>query len=407
MGKDLSGPKQLAKQMKAKGLQKLRWYCQLCEKQCRDENGFKCHQTSEGHKRMMMLFGQNPDKVIDDYSKQFVEGYLDVIRQRHCNSRVEANKVYQEYIADRHHVHMNSTHWLTLTDFVAHLGREGLCKVEETEKGFFVTLIQEDPFKKLQDEKRIRIARAEERDAELEQRALEEQIRKAHEAAQDDAAAKRAEATDLQRGEDEGPIQFGVAVGRTVRPGLAGAAKAAPAAIAAEDDSGAPGSGAAGRGRKRTALDDIMEAERKKKREMKEAEEAARRDAEAARAAAARAVAAGSWLEVGLVVKILAKSLKEHGLYKKKGEVLSVKGKTGEIEVLDSGDVVRVDYRELETVIPSPGGRVRVLAGPLRGRTGELLDIDTARFQARVRVPGDGGGEHWMEYEHICKTTTK
>jgi hypothetical protein len=25
----------------AKGLQKLRWYCQMCQKQCRDENGFK------------------------------------------------------------------------------------------------------------------------------------------------------------------------------------------------------------------------------------------------------------------------------------------------------------------------------------------------------------------------------
>jgi len=53
----------------AKGLQKLRWYCQarstpskptplltlgppqVCQKQCRDENGFKCHTSSEGHLR--------------------------------------------------------------------------------------------------------------------------------------------------------------------------------------------------------------------------------------------------------------------------------------------------------------------------------------------------------------------
>lgn len=27
--------------LQAKGLQKLRWYCQMCQKQCRDENGFK------------------------------------------------------------------------------------------------------------------------------------------------------------------------------------------------------------------------------------------------------------------------------------------------------------------------------------------------------------------------------
>jgi len=40
---DVGGPKWLANKMKSKGLQKLRWYCQMCEKQCRDENGFKCH----------------------------------------------------------------------------------------------------------------------------------------------------------------------------------------------------------------------------------------------------------------------------------------------------------------------------------------------------------------------------
>lgn len=34
-------PKWLANKMRAKGLQKLKWYCQMCEKQCRDENGFK------------------------------------------------------------------------------------------------------------------------------------------------------------------------------------------------------------------------------------------------------------------------------------------------------------------------------------------------------------------------------
>lgn len=29
---------QIAKQIKAKGLQKLRWYCEMCKKQCRDDN---------------------------------------------------------------------------------------------------------------------------------------------------------------------------------------------------------------------------------------------------------------------------------------------------------------------------------------------------------------------------------
>jgi DNA/RNA-binding protein KIN17 len=40
MGKEKPGfmtPKAIANRIKAKGLQKLRWYCQMCEKQCRDE----------------------------------------------------------------------------------------------------------------------------------------------------------------------------------------------------------------------------------------------------------------------------------------------------------------------------------------------------------------------------------
>ncbi len=56
---------QIANRIKAKGLQKLRWYCQMCQKQCRDENGFKCHLTSESHKRQMMVFGEAPDRGAD------------------------------------------------------------------------------------------------------------------------------------------------------------------------------------------------------------------------------------------------------------------------------------------------------------------------------------------------------
>lgn len=29
------------------GLGRLKWYCQVCQKQCRDENGFKMHSQSE------------------------------------------------------------------------------------------------------------------------------------------------------------------------------------------------------------------------------------------------------------------------------------------------------------------------------------------------------------------------
>lgn len=59
--KDFFSPKSIANRWKAKGLQKLRWYCQMCQKQCRDENGFKCHTMSESHLRQMAVFTESPD----------------------------------------------------------------------------------------------------------------------------------------------------------------------------------------------------------------------------------------------------------------------------------------------------------------------------------------------------------
>lgn len=64
-------PKAIANRIKAKGLQKLRWYCEMCHKQCRDENGFKCHTMSESHMRQMQVFRENPLQIMENFSKDF------------------------------------------------------------------------------------------------------------------------------------------------------------------------------------------------------------------------------------------------------------------------------------------------------------------------------------------------
>ena len=53
--------------------------------------------------------------------------------------------VYQQYIKNRHHVHMNATHWSTLSGFVQYLGKTGKAKVEKAEKGWWITYINRDP----------------------------------------------------------------------------------------------------------------------------------------------------------------------------------------------------------------------------------------------------------------------
>lgn len=109
------------------------------------QNGFKCHLSSESHHRQLMLFNDNSHKFMDEYSMEFKTGYLLCLRHRFGTKRVSANKVYQEYISDRNHIHMNGTKWMSLTGFVNYLGRAGICHVDQTEKGWFIQYIDRDP----------------------------------------------------------------------------------------------------------------------------------------------------------------------------------------------------------------------------------------------------------------------
>ena len=117
-GNDVGGLKAIAKGIKAKGLQKLRWYCQACEKQCRDENGFQNHCESASHLRAMANLRSNPGGAIQQYSEEFLRSFLAHLRHAHRHTRLLANHAYNEFIGDRHHVHMNSTRWTTLSEFV-------------------------------------------------------------------------------------------------------------------------------------------------------------------------------------------------------------------------------------------------------------------------------------------------
>ena len=64
---------------------------------------------------------------------------------RFGTKRVLANTVYQEYISDKNHLHMNATRWVTLTQFCYTLGRAGIARVDDTEKGLFIAWIDNSP----------------------------------------------------------------------------------------------------------------------------------------------------------------------------------------------------------------------------------------------------------------------
>jgi DNA/RNA-binding protein KIN17 len=121
-----------AKQLKASGLQKLKFFCQICEKQCRDANGFKNHLNSPSHRGRISGLSESGKarSVVNEYSSRFQTDFLRLLKINHGTKKINANKFYQEYILnDKNHVHMNSTKWTSLTSFIKHLGTNGLVRV--------------------------------------------------------------------------------------------------------------------------------------------------------------------------------------------------------------------------------------------------------------------------------------
>jgi len=187
---EVGTPKYLANAMKSKGLQRLRWYCQVCQKQCRDENGFKCHAQSESHLRQMLVVGENAGRHISDFSSEFQSEFVTLLSRRFGTKRVHANRVYQEFIQDKHHLHMNATRWVTLSEFCKHLGRTGVARVDETEKGWFIAWIDSSPKALAKAEASMKKERATMSDEQRERMLIQEQI-------------ERAEAEKLEAGKGE------------------------------------------------------------------------------------------------------------------------------------------------------------------------------------------------------------
>ncbi|KAL2753862.1 hypothetical protein ACRALDRAFT_2109641 [Sodiomyces alcalophilus JCM 7366] len=176
--------KALNSRMKAKGLQRLRWYCQICAKQCRCENSFKQHCLSESHTRQMLIVGEDPKKYIEEFSNKFQRDFIQLLRTSHGEKQVHINQFYQTFIADKEHTHMNATKWSSLTEFAKFLGQEGICRVEENEKGIHVAWIDKSP-EALRRQEALRRKEAQDRgNEEVEQMLIREQINRARKAEQ-------------------------------------------------------------------------------------------------------------------------------------------------------------------------------------------------------------------------------
>ena len=256
-------PKYLANKMKSKGLQKLRWYCQMCEKQCRDENGFKCHISSESHQRQLLLFADNPHKFLNNYSQEFERDFMNLLKRCHGTKRVKAHKVYNAYIADKEHIHMNATKWESLTGFIHSLAKRGKVELDQTEEGWFITWIDRDPETIKRQEalqKREKMDKDDdERMAEFIAQQVEKNNAKAREKEEENGIEKYSEL--IRYSEDE-KIEIGMKLDKKPKAeplALTGVFKA-PKEVKSTSGEGKAKFGK-GEKRKKSALEEIMETE--------------------------------------------------------------------------------------------------------------------------------------------------
>ena len=392
-------PKAIANRMKLNGLQRLRWYCQMCEKQCRDENGFKCHTMSEAHLRQMRIFAENPNKMLNEFSRDFEKGYLKVLSHRHGTVKVSANRIYQEYIADKDHVHMNATAWSSLSGFCQYLGREGKCIVEETEKGLFIQYIDQDP-KALERKANMEARQVGElNEEERQKRIIESQIAAAANKRKDINENPQSEGDNhnsfLHR--DEGrkiALDIGLnSMAMKKRPRL-NVVSSIPDSDGQEVE---------------IKVDNTIDVHSLKSAKSTKLVVAEVKEKSVQFVTDDKIDRKDNWLYPTLVVKVLNDKINEGKYYKEKGVVLRVIDTyVGEVRMSD-GTILRIDQEQLQTVLPKVGEVLLLVNGRFSGFRARLVAIHKDDYNCDVLLFEGAGVERELkgiEYEDVCAFNT-
>ena len=108
---------------------KLKYFCEICSKQCRDANGFKCHLDSESHKRERAIFRPNACELIASRSQEFQDQFIAQLAASSSHGWLVANEVYGGIVRDPDHVHLKGTKWESFTDFLTDLESQNLVQL--------------------------------------------------------------------------------------------------------------------------------------------------------------------------------------------------------------------------------------------------------------------------------------
>ncbi|CAI2726590.1 unnamed protein product [Schistosoma spindalis] len=388
-------PKAISNRIKSKGLQKLRWYCQMCQKQCRDENGYKCHTMSESHHRQMKLFAEDGGKFISSFSSDFLKGYLDILRRQFGGKRVHSNVVYQEYIKDKEHIHMNATRWHTLTGLCMWLGKQGICKVDETEKGWFIEYIDRDPEKLKKQEQSERLEKTED---EINKQFLERQIEhNINKVEQTEGPVY----TPLIRNNEDEPIKLEISLSQKKPPVQVISTELAPSPSSSEEKP-TQSLMTLGPKKERTA-NPLLIAEKKAREEKSKSSSEKKQDARTTAVSGVRRRALDElmekeeafkdkrnrrdyWMTEGIEVKLINRKLPDDLRWRHATVLKMLDNYTAIVRTVECHTKIKVDQNHVQTVIPEPSSTVLIVNGAYRGEYATLEQVFKEKNVCEITV---------------------
>jgi DNA/RNA-binding protein KIN17 len=374
----------------------------------------------------MKIFCSNSKGMLDSFSSEFEQSYLETLYRRHRTKMMNANNVYQELIQDKEHVHMNATKWTTLTDFVQYLGKTGKCIVEETERGWYVTYIERDPTILAQKENYQRRVDAEKREEEKLAKRMELQRVEAAKLMDRAGVGLHVEASNMNRSESDKPIAL-----KMVAPPVKKAKKnkslvfGGDSGDESDEDNKANcepdtklSAHASDKKQSSNTTSILPELERKKRKSVltennhskNERSEHPKRKRQQENDDL-EDIRKENWIRKDILVRIISKKIANGKYYKRKAIINKVYKKfTAEVEILDSGpddrdggDTVEIDQSNLETVVPKEGKQVKILNGRGRGILATLLSADHDKCQGKLELIDDGTIVKKVDFDDFSK----
>lgn len=187
MGRAEAGtPKALANKVKSRGLGKLNLWCQACNKQCRDENGFKCHTMTAKHRENMANLSQTMSHSTENFSKQFEREFMSLLKTTHRTKFIGINRFYNQFIQDKTHTHLNATKWNNLTQFGVYLGQNNICRIKQLDADspeiLEIAWIDHSSPESQKHEQEVRQKTLGEQERRLDEQAINDQVKRAREA---------------------------------------------------------------------------------------------------------------------------------------------------------------------------------------------------------------------------------